>query len=150
MFFESMPPRSPKSLPFEHAENSDIFFPRFLQNLEMSAPPASSTPAATTAPAASPMPSAQVLLHAAKLAIEQDKPMQLDYFVDTATGKAFMGEDQETKEKMLVKSNDEFTSLIQKVYKVSEDFIIITENSIYIVSGKIQKRKIQAPALRGY
>ena len=54
----------------------------------------------------------------------------------------------ETKEKMLVKSNDEFTSLIQKVYKVQEEYIIITENSIYLVSGKIQKRRIQAPALR--
>ena len=93
-------------------------------------------------------PSVQLLLQAAKLAIQQDKPIQLDYFVDTYTGKAFMGEDQETKEKMLVKSNDEFTSLIQKVYKVQEEFIIVTENSIYLVSGKIQKRRIQAPALR--
>jgi hypothetical protein len=59
-----------------------------------------------------------------------------------------MGEDQDTKEKMLVKSNDEFTSLIQKVYKVAEDYIVVTENSIYLVSGKIQKRRIQAPALR--
>jgi hypothetical protein len=59
-----------------------------------------------------------------------------------------MGEDQDTKEKMLVKSNDEFTSLIQKVFKVVDDYIIITENSIYLVSGKIQKRRIQAPALR--
>jgi hypothetical protein len=112
--------------------------------------PSTSTAVVTGGAAPAPMPSAQVLVHAAKLAIEQDKPIQLDYFVDTATGKAFMGEDQETKEKMLVKSNDEFTSLIQKVYKVAEDYIIITENSIYLVSGKIQKRKIQAPALRGY
>ena len=44
----------------------------------------------------------------------------------------------------------EFTSLVQKVYKVQDDFIITTENSIYIVSGKIQKRRIQAPALRGF
>jgi hypothetical protein len=51
---------------------------------------------------------------------------------------------------MLVKSADEFTSMIQKVYKVAEDYIIMTENSIYIVSGKIQKRRIQAPALRGF
>jgi hypothetical protein len=93
-------------------------------------------------------PSVQLLVQAAKLAIQQDKPIQLDYFVDTYNGKAFMGEDQETKEKMLVKSNDEFTSLIQKVYKVQEEYIIITENSIYLVSGKIQKRRIQAPALR--
>jgi hypothetical protein len=96
------------------------------------------------------MPSAQVLVHAAKLAMEQDKPIQLDYYADTAMNKAFLGEDQETKEKMLIKSNEEFTSLVQKVYKVQEDYIIMTENSIYLVSGKIQKRRIQAPALRGF
>ena len=67
------------------------------------------------------MPSAQVLVHAAKLAMEQDKPIQLDYYADTAMNKAFLGEDQETKEKMLIKSNEEFTSLVQKVYKVQED-----------------------------
>ena len=94
------------------------------------------------------VPTPQLLVQAAKLAIKDDKPIQLDYYVDTATGKAFMGEDQETKEKMLVKSNEEFTSLIQKVYKVGEEYIIITENSIYLASAKIQKRRIQAPALR--
>jgi hypothetical protein len=94
------------------------------------------------------LPSPQLLLQAAKLAISVDTPIQLDYFVDTATNKAFMGEDQETKEKMLVKSNDEFTSIIQKIYKVTDDYIIVTENSIYLVSGKVQKRRIQAPALR--
>lgn len=109
----------------------------------VAAPP---TPASTTAQEI--IPSVSVLQHAARLAIQQDKPILLDYYVETATGKAFMGEDQETKERMLVKSSDEFTSLIQKVYKVTEDFIIVTENSIYLVSGKIQKRRIQAASLR--
>ena len=109
----------------------------------MSAPSNPLTPA-------SPMPSAQVLIHAAKLAMEQDKPILLDYYMDTATQKAFLGEDQETKEKMLIKSNDEFTSLVQKVFKVQDDYIVMTENSIYLASGKIQKRRIQAPALRGF
>ena len=111
--------------------------------------PSSATP---VPPAQAPahMPSSQVLVHAAKLALEQDKPILLDYYVDTATGKAFLGEDQETKEKMLIKSSDEFTSLVQKVYKVQDDYIVMTENSIYIASGKIQKRRIQAPALRGF
>lgn len=119
----------------------------------MAAPPVQNANAQTPAVA---LPSAQVLTHAAKLAIEQDKPILLDYYVDTATGKAFLGEDQESKEKMLVKSNEEFTSLVQKTYKVGDDktsifdYIIMTENSIYIVSGKIQKRRIQAPALRGF
>lgn len=117
----------------------------------------SNTPATATASASAPapgtqaqeiLPSVSVLQHAARLAIQQDKPILLDYYVETATGKAFMGEDQETKERMLVKSSDEFTSLIQKVYKVTEDFIIVTENSIYIASGKIQKRRIQAASLR--
>lgn len=94
------------------------------------------------------LPTPQLLAQAARLAIKDDRPILLDYYLDTHNGKAFMGEDQETREKMLVKSNEEFTSLIQKVYKVGEEYIVITENSIYLVSGKIQKRRIQAPALR--
>lgn len=94
-----------------------------------------------------PLPSAQVLLQAAKLAQQLDRPIQLDYYADTVSKKAVIGEDQETKDKLLVKSNDEYTSLIQKIYKVAEDYLILTENSIYIVSGKVEKRRIQASSL---
>lgn len=94
------------------------------------------------------LPAATTLLHAARLCIQQDKPILLDYYVDSVSGKAFMGEDPETKEKMLVKSQEEFTSLIGKIYKVAEDFIVVTENSIYIISGKIQKRRINATQMR--
>ena len=110
-----------------------------------------STPASTpssSAPQQEILPHATTLLHASRLAIQQDKPIQLDYFVESATSKAFIGEDPETKEKMLVKSNEEFTSLIGKIYKVQEDFIIMTENSIYVVSGKVQKRRINATQMR--
>ena len=108
----------------------------------MSAPSAA-TPQAPTAG----LPNPSTLLQASKLAMAEDKPIHLDYFADTMSGKAYMGEDSETKEKMLVKSPEEFTSLIKKVYKVAEDFIVMTENSIYIVSGKIQRRRIQAGSL---
>lgn len=94
------------------------------------------------------VPSAQALAHASRLAIQQDKPIMLDYYVDTFNKKAFMGEDPESKEKMLIKSNDEFTSLIQKIYKIDQDYIILTENSLYIVSAKMQKRNINAKNLR--
>jgi hypothetical protein len=119
----------------------------------MSAPvstPATNAPAPATAPANQEvLPHPTTLLHAARLAIQQDKPLQLDYYVDSATGKAIVGEDPETKEKLLVKSNnDEFTSQIAKMYKVQEDFIMVTENSIYLVSAKIQKRPISASKLR--
>jgi hypothetical protein len=109
------------------------------------APPASA--AAAAAPAAEIMPSATCLLHAARLSIKDDKPIQLDYFVDTATNKAFIGEDGDTKERVLVKSKDEFTSLIQKMFKAGDDILIATENSIYVVSGKIQKRRVNLSAL---
>jgi hypothetical protein len=114
---------------------------------------ATTTSAVATAPVATGgateiCPAAAVLIHAAKLAMKQDKPILLDYYVETATGAAFMGEDAETKEKMLVKSREEFTSTIQKFGLVGTDYIVITENSIYICSGKMQKRKIQANSLR--
>ena len=94
------------------------------------------------------LPSPATLVQAAKLAIAQDKPILLDYYTDSYNGKAFMGEDVETKEKMLVKSSEEFTSMIQKTYKVADDYIVLTENSIYIVNGKLQKRRIQANTSR--
>ena len=94
------------------------------------------------------VPSAATLLSAAKLAIQKDMPIQLDYFIDSTEGKAFLGEDAQTGDKMLVKNSEEFTSHIQKIYKAGDDFIIMTENSIYLVSGKIQKRKIQSSSLK--
>ena len=120
-----------------------------------SAAPPSNAPVNTTlaaptatATAAERVPSATTLLNAAKLAIQRDMPIQLDYFVDSADGKAFLGEDAQTNEKMLVKNSEEYTSHIQKIYKAGDDFIIMTENSIYLVSGKVQKRKIQASTLK--
>lgn len=99
-----------------------------------------------------PLPSAQTMVQVAKLAITQDKPIQMDYYVDTTNGKAFMGEDKETKDKMLVKSAVEYTSHIEKVYKVGDDvtpdYLVVTANSIYVVSGKIQKRLIESSSLR--
>ncbi len=93
------------------------------------------------------LPNPTTLLQASKIAIEQDRAIHLDYYRQTASGTAFLGEDKETKERVLVKSKDEFTSLIKKLYKVTDDFIILTENSLYIVSGKIQKRGINLSSL---
>ena len=109
-------------------------------------------PSATVAPqqtAEVPLPNPTCLVQASRLAIQQDKPIQLDYYHASATSKAFLGEDPETKEKVLVKSKEEFTSLVQKLYKVGDDYIILTENSLYVVSGKIQKRKVNLAALQG-
>ena len=120
--------------------------------------PASTTASASTASTASTaivaatstaaIPAANTLLQAAKLAIEQDRAIMLDYYRDTLQAKAFLGEDPSTNERVLIKSKDEFTSLIKKLYKVGDDFIILTENSLYVVSGKIQKKKVNLAALQ--
>jgi hypothetical protein len=93
------------------------------------------------------LPQVATLLQASKIAIEQDRPILLDYYRQTANGTAFLGEDKDTKERILVKNKEEFTSLIKKLYKVGDDFIILTENSLYVVSGKIQKRGVNLASL---
>ena len=89
-----------------------------------------------------PLPSQKVMQHACKLACANDKPIMMDYWIESHTpGKVLIGV-RESEEKILVRSEEEYTSPISKVYKVGDEFILITENSIYIVSAKIQSRKI--------
>ena len=88
------------------------------------------------------VPAEKTLVHAARIAVEQDKPILLDYYNDTKNAKAFLGEDPDTKERILVKNAEEYTSPIQKIFKAATDYIVMTENSIYIVSGAIKKKVI--------
>ena len=91
------------------------------------------------------IPSEIVLYHAAKIALEQNKPIMLHYYEDTKEGgTAFLGEDTETNEKILVKNPDEYTSPVTKMFKAKDDYIIVTENYVYIVSGAIKKRQVHS------
>jgi len=87
------------------------------------------------------MPSATVLSHAAKISILQDRPIMLDYWTDSTDGGAFVGV-KTTNEKLLVKNESEYTSPISKIFKVENEYIISTENSLYIVSADIQSKRI--------
>ena len=87
------------------------------------------------------LPSDLTLKHATKLAIVEDKPIMMDYWSASLDKKALVGV-KETGEKLLVKSEDEYTSPISKFYKSATEYIIITENSIYLVSSDIPTRKI--------
>jgi hypothetical protein len=51
---------------------------------------------------------------------------------------------KENQEKLLVKSEEEYTSPISKIYKVGKEFIVITENSIYIVDVEIPRKMISS------
>lgn len=87
------------------------------------------------------LPSEVTLKHAAKLSIVDDKPIMLDYWTASLDKKALIGA-RDNGEKLLVKSEDEYTSQIAKFYKSGTEYIVITENSIYIVSNEIPTRKI--------
>lgn len=88
------------------------------------------------------IPSATVLVQAAKVAVEEDRPIYLDYYADSLAKKCCIG--VQGNSKMLVKSDTEYTSSIEKIMRIKEDntWIILTENSLYIVSGDIPVKKI--------
>jgi hypothetical protein len=99
------------------------------------------TPSVTTNNSTYRLPSDITLQHAAKLAIVEDKPIMLDYWTDSVDKKALIGV-RESGEKLIVKSAEEYTSPVAKFYKSGSEYIIITENSIYLVSSDIPTRKI--------
>ena len=86
-------------------------------------------------------PSATCLQHACKLAIVDDKPIMLDYWTDSLEEKVLIGV-RENDEKLLVRNEDEYTSPIAKIYKVDDNYIVLTENSLYIVSARTPTKRI--------
>lgn len=87
------------------------------------------------------LPDPTTLQNVTKFAISEDKPVMLDYWTASIEKKALIGV-RENNEKLLVKSDEEYTSPIQKIFKAGNDFIIMTENSIYIVDNKIPTKRI--------
>ena len=86
-------------------------------------------------------PSNQCLQHCVKIAIVDDKPIMLDYWANSQDSKVLIGV-RDNGEKLLEKSEDEYTSPIEKIYKVEGEYIIVTENSLYIVSASISTKRI--------
>jgi hypothetical protein len=89
------------------------------------------------------LPDSKTLLHACKLSIIEDKPIMMDYWTFSLEKNALIGV-KESGEKLLVKSEDEYTSPISKIYKVSSEYIIMTENSIYVVDVEIPSKRISS------
>ena len=86
-------------------------------------------------------PSATVMAHVAKLAIEHDRPIYLDYYVDSLEKKCCIAV-QPDNSKMLLKSESEYTSTIQSAAKCESCLIVATEKSLYIVSATVPAKKI--------
>ena len=87
------------------------------------------------------IPTQLCMQHVFKLAIVEDKPIMMDYWTSSLDKSVIIGV-RENNEKLLVKSADEYTSPIAKIFKVETEYIIVTENSIYIVASDIQNKRI--------
>ena len=87
------------------------------------------------------LPSATTLQHVVKISITEDRPIMLDYWTGSLDKQVLIGM-RESGEKLLVKSEDEYTSPISKIYKVEGDYIILTENSIYLISSDVETKRI--------
>ena len=85
------------------------------------------------------LPPASVLLRAAQIALDDDRPIYLDYYRDSIEKKCCIGVKENTK--YLVKSDSEYTSSIESVFKCEECYIVMTENSVYVVSKEIPIKK---------
>jgi hypothetical protein len=103
----------------------------------MSAPTQSQTPSVESMR----LPDDATMRNVCKIAISEDRPIMMDYWTASLEKKALIGV-RENNEKLLVKSEEEYTSPIQKIFKLGNDFIIMTENSIYVVDNKIPTKRI--------
>lgn len=86
------------------------------------------------------LPPASVLLRSAQIALDDDRPILLDYWTDSKNKKCCIGVKDNVK--YLVKSETEYTSQIQNLFRIEGCYIVLTENSLYVVSQDVPVRKI--------
>ena len=89
------------------------------------------------------LPNNEIWSRVAKMAIDDDKPIMLDYWVDSVNKDVIIGV-RENGEKLLVKNQEEYTSPIQKIFRMQDVYIICTENSIYITKSDIANKRISS------
>lgn len=93
------------------------------------------------------LPEQKTMQNAAQLAIVEDRPIMLDYWSNSLEKSVIIGVREDGK-KMLIKNAEEYTSYIEKVFKVQNkesgngDYIIMTENSIYLVDAAIPNKRV--------
>tara|TARA_Y100000389_G_scaffold205145_2_gene264090 strand:- start:18094 stop:18387 length:294 start_codon:yes stop_codon:yes gene_type:complete len=89
------------------------------------------------------LPSGNAMLKAAEMSIKLDKPICMDYYVSSYEKDCKIAKDGGDGDKFLYKNPEEYTSPLKNMYKISgssseiSDFILETQNSIYMISGNM-------------
>ena len=84
------------------------------------------------------LPTDKTLLQATKLALKTKKPICFYFYIDSLKGKITIVSDGE--DRVIFKNDDEHTSPILNTYKSENCYIVVTENTIYIISAETQVR----------
>ena len=80
------------------------------------------------------IPCSQTLEQASKLSIKLQKAIDFYFYVDSLKGNVCIASNDD--DKIIYKNNEEHTSPIQNTYKVNDEFLVVTENTIYVISAK--------------
>lgn len=88
------------------------------------------------------LPSAKALMKSSELSINLEKPICLDYYLASCNKLCKIARNGPDGDKFLFKNEEEYTSPLQSMYKITsdspndtDDYILETQNSVYIVSG---------------
>ena len=79
------------------------------------------------------LPSDKTMQQAVKLSIKLVKPICFYFYVDSLKGRVCISSDGE--DRIIFKNEEEHTSPILNTYKCENCYIIVTENTIYVVSA---------------
>ena len=79
------------------------------------------------------LPSDKTMQQAAKLSIKLVKPICFYFFIDSLKGRISISSDGD--DRIIFKNDEEHTSPILNTYKCDDCYIVITENTIYLISS---------------
>ena len=86
------------------------------------------------------IPCDNTLNQASKLSIKISKPICFYFYLDSCRGNINIGTTE--SDKIIFKNMEEHTSTISNIYKVNNEFLVVTENTIYIISAATKVTKL--------
>tara|TARA_B100000941_G_C28403408_1_gene499364 strand:+ start:559 stop:852 length:294 start_codon:yes stop_codon:yes gene_type:complete len=85
------------------------------------------------------LPSTKTLEQAAKLSIKVSKPICFYFYIDSCKGNISIVNSE--GDKIVYKNSEEHTSPINNTYKVGNEFLVVTDNTIYVISCNTKVKK---------
>ncbi len=85
------------------------------------------------------MPSEKTLYQSAKLSIEHNKPVCYYFYKDSLADTVCIATYE--NDKIIYKNSEEHTSPIVKTFRCDSEYLVVTENSIYVISSSTKIKK---------